>query len=157
MCQFTFYKDEEKGTYYPQLYCHITNRFCLYRKKCIKESKYILIDGDSWKDCYIMNDYLADKKIPKDAYRVLSYNVRKNGKVYLYVKLNNDTTIKVESPNNEILEYVYLDKVDDDYIAYSEPIEKKVIPKKVEKKEEPEIIGKENTKKTKTEDGKKKD
>lgn len=146
MCQFTFYKDEEKGTYYPQLYCHITDKECLYRKKCLTEGKYILIDGESWKDCYIMNDYLLTKNLPEGAYKVLTYNTRKNGKIELYVRLNEDTTIKVESPKNEPLEYVYLDKVDGKYIAYSEPIEKKSEPEKVEVP----IVKENKSKKTKT-------
>ncbi len=155
MCQFTFYKEEEKGTYFPQLYCHITNTFCLYRKKCLTEGKYILIDGESWKDCYIMNEYLIDKNLPQGAYKVINTNTRRNGKIELYVRLNKDTTIKVDSPNNEILEYVYLDKVGNNYVAYASPIQKKVEEKVEEPIEQPKK--KENTtKKTKTTNGKKK-
>lgn len=117
MCQFTYYKEEEKGNYFPQLYCHITNGFCLYRKKCLTEGKYILIDGNSWESCYIMNDYLKKQDLPSDAYRVASYNVRKSGKVILYVQLEDSNIIKVDSPNNEILDYVYLTKRNGEYVA----------------------------------------
>jgi hypothetical protein len=136
MCQFTYYKEEEKGTYYPQLYCHITNGFCLYRKKCLQEGKFILIDGESWKDCYIMNDYLFKQEAPKGAYKVVTYKIKKNGNVELYVRLNDETTIKIDSPNNEILEYVYLEKVGNEYKAYVEKpkVEKKETTKKVTNK-----------------------
>ena len=137
MCQFTYYKEEEKGTYFPQLYCHITNGFCLYRKKCLQEGKYILIDGDSWKDCYIMNEYLFKQEAPEGAYKVVAHNVRANGKVVLYVRKEKDKTIKVDIPNGEVLEYVYLDENDKAYVEKPKKEEPKVEveePKKEEKK-----------------------
>lgn len=125
MCQFTYYKEEEKGTYFPQLYCHITNGFCLYRKKCLTEGKYILIDGNSWESCYIMNDYLKKQELPNDTYRVVSYNVRKSGKVILYVQTKDGSIIKVDSPNNEVLDYVYLSKKNGEYVALKDKPNKK--------------------------------
>lgn len=140
MCQFAYYKKEEEGTYYPQLYCHITNKFCMYRKKCLQEGKYILIDGNSWKDCYIMNDYLFKQDAPKGAFKVVAHNVRKNGKVQLYVRLNENTTIKVDSPNNEILKYVYIEEIGNgEYKAYIDE------PKPKVEKEEKEIKKVNNT------------
>lgn len=140
MCQFTYYKEEEKGTYYPQLYCHITNGFCLYRKKCLQEGKFILIDGNSWKDCYIMNDYLLKQDAPKGAYKVVTYNVRKSGKIELYVHIDSDTTVKVEIPNTEeIPTYVYLEKIGSEYKVIDKP--------KTEEKEKPKVEKKETTKK----------
>lgn len=140
MCQFTYYKEEEKGTYYPQLYCHITNGFCLYRKRCVKEGKFILIDGDSWKDCYIMNDYLFKQDAPKGAYKVVAHNVRKSGKVELYVRIDSDTTVKVEIPKtDEIPTYVFLDKIGTEYKVLDKP--------KTEEKEKPKVEKKETTKK----------
>ena len=121
MCQFTYYKEEEKGTYFPQLYCHITNGFCLYRKKCLQEGKFILIDGESWKDCYIMNDYLFKQDAPEGAYKVVTHNVRKNGKIILYVRIDENTTISIESVNNDVPSYVFLEKVDGEYKIVTEP------------------------------------
>lgn len=125
MCQFTYYKEEEKGTYFPQLYCHITNGFCLYRKKCLTEGKYILIDGNSWESCYIMNDYLRKQDLPNDAYRVVSANEKKSGKVILYVQLEDGNIIKVDSPTGEILDYVYLTKKNGQYVALKDKPNKK--------------------------------
>lgn len=125
MCQFTYYKEEEKGTYFPQLYCHITNGFCLYRKKCLTEGKYILIDGNSWESCYIMNDYLKKQDLPNDAYRVVSANEKKSGKVILYVQLEDGNIIKVDSPTGEILDYVYLTKKNGQYVALKDKPNKK--------------------------------
>lgn len=130
MCQFTYYKEEEKGTYFPQLYCHITNGFCLYRKKCLQEGKFILIDGESWKDCYIMNDYLFKQDAPEGAYKVVTHNVRKNGKIILYVRIDENTTISIESINNDVPSYVFLEKVDGEYKIVTEPKAKEEETKK---------------------------
>lgn len=123
MCQFSYYKEEEKGEYYPQLYCHLrdgdVNNYCQYRKKCEDKQKYIIIDG-LWKECYIMNDFIKNKEIPMGSNRVVSY-VEKKGKVRLFVALDNETNIVVNSPNNKPLDYVYLVKDGDNYIAYEEP------------------------------------
>lgn len=137
MCQFTYYKEEEKDTFYPQLYCRISDGFCLYRKKCVQQGKFILIDGESWKDCYIMNDYLFKKDAPKGAYKVVTHNVRKNGKVILYVQIDANTTVKVDSNSDIIPSYVFLEKVGNEYRIIDNS--KKEEPK-VELKKEPTAV-----------------
>lgn len=138
MCQFSYYKEEERGEYYPQLYCHLkdseVNNYCQYRKKCEDKQKFILIDG-IWKDCYIMNDFIKSKEIPVGSYRVVSY-FEKKGKIKLFVALNKDSNIIVTSPTNEPLDYVYLKNDGDGYIAYKDkPVEEeKTEVKQVSKK-----------------------
>lgn len=128
MCQFAYYKSEE--TYYPQLYCHLkdneANGYCQYRKKCEDKQKFIII-SEIWKDCYLMNDFIKKEEIPEGSFRVVSF-YEKNGKIKLFVDVNGNNIV-IQSPNNKPLEYVYLKKDGDNYLAF---IEKPQEEKKIE-------------------------
>lgn len=83
-CPYQFYEDE--NSYYPMLYCKLTTRPCLYRKRCDLEQKYVRIDGDD--DCYILMEQ-TKRDIPNGSYFVKATQVLPNGYYRLYVEVGN--------------------------------------------------------------------
>ena len=104
LCEHAFYKPEEKYT--PRLYCKIEDKMCIYSKRCLKVDRFIPLEGEKWKECYI---YIMEKRknIPKDSYLVQTTRPHKSGKLYLYVLVEDDKIEKILSN---------FDKLEQDYV-----------------------------------------
>lgn len=123
MCKYAYYDENEKHEYYPELYCKIrgSKATCLYRKRCLKEGRYILIEGEPWRDCYILNDYeRSNIEMPSDAYAVVTGRKRPNGSILLYVKYN-DNTITANFDGTDVPKYVYIKENNNGYLASEKP------------------------------------
>lgn len=127
-CKYAYYKDEK--VFYPKLYCRINDKICPYVKRCTLVERFIQIDNFNEKECreYIMEQI---KNIPKDSYYIQTYRPNKQGKLYLYVVIN-ESIEKIPSDFTEINQnYVYLKKDKDKYIVSLTPfVEKKTYNKK---------------------------
>lgn len=122
VCPYGFYKKEE--TFYPRLYCKVTDKYCMFSKRCLKEEKYIQIEGNMWKGCY---DYMQNEKrdIPENSYFVESYRPNNKGKLYLYIDINGTIT-KVLSDFYEFNQnYIYLKEGIDGYELSMKPFAEK--------------------------------
>lgn len=109
-CPYEFYKEEEEKNYFPYLYCNINNGKCIYSKKCLKEERFISMEGELWKECYIYNMNRINK-IPNGSYYVqfIKKSVISN-KLYLYVVIG-DSVERIYSNLEELnQDYVYLRK-----------------------------------------------
>lgn len=108
LCEHAFYKPEEKYT--PRLYCKIEDKMCIYSKRCLKVDRFIPLEGEKWKECYI---YIMEKRknIPKGSYLVQTTRPHKSGKLYLYVLIEDDKIEKILSNFDKLeQDYVYLRK-----------------------------------------------
>ena len=108
LCEHAFYKPEEKYT--PSLYCKIDDKRCIYSKRCLKVDRFIPLEGEKWKECYI---YIMEKRknIPQGSYLVQTTRPHKSGKLYLYVLTEEDKIEKILSNFTKLdQEYVYLRK-----------------------------------------------
>ena len=108
LCEHAFYKPEEKYT--PRLYCKIEDKMCIYSKRCLKVDRFVPLEGEKWKECYI---YIMEKRknIPKGSYLVQTTRPHKSGKLYLYVLVEDDKIEKILSNFDKIeQDYVYLRK-----------------------------------------------
>lgn len=108
LCEHAFYKPEEKYT--PRLYCKIENKMCIYSKRCLKVDRFIPLEGEKWKECYI---YIMEKRknIPQGSFLVQTTRPHKSGKLYLYVLTEEDKIEKILSNFTKLdQEYVYLRK-----------------------------------------------
>lgn len=108
LCEHAFYKPEEKYT--PRLYCKIEDKMCMYSKRCLKVDRYIPLEGEMWKECYI---YIMEKRknIPKGSYLVQTTRPHKSGKLYLYVLVEDDKIEKILSNFDKLeQDYIYLRK-----------------------------------------------
>ena len=131
LCDYAFYKDNEK--YYPHLYCQIDNKWCVYVKRCEKVEKFIPIDDNIWEECgkYIME---KRKDIPKGSYFVQTTRPNKQGKLFLYILIDDNKIERILSNFKELKQnYVYLNKSDKGYEISLEPF-----------KEETKIVEKDN-------------
>ena len=121
LCEHAFYKPEEKYT--PRLYCKIEDKMCIYSKRCLKVDRFIPLEGEKWKECYI---YIMEKRknIPKGSYLVQTTRPHKSGKLYLYVLVEDDKIEKILSNFDKLeQDYVYLRKnVTGGYQVSLEPI-----------------------------------
>ena len=107
LCKYAYYKSEEK--YFPNLYCNIDNNRCMYSKKCLKVEKFIPLENEMWRECY---KFIMEKKnsIPKGSYFIQTYRPNRNGKLYLYVVID-DKVERILSNFTEInQDYVYVQK-----------------------------------------------
>ena len=108
LCEHAFYKPEEKYT--PRLYCRVEDSLCIYSKRCLKVDRFIPLEGEKWKECYI---YIMEKRknIPQGSYLVQATRPNKSGKLYLYVLVDEDKIEKILT-NFEKLDqdYIYLKK-----------------------------------------------
>lgn len=112
MCEHMYYENENE--YFPQLYCKIDNKLCLYQKKCLMKNRYISIEGELWKECY---KYVENKikNIPNGSNFVESYRPNHKGKLYLYVVIDGKVN-RILSDFTEInQDYVYVKKDGDNY------------------------------------------
>ena len=106
------YKDNEK--YYPRLYCGVDNVSCIYTKRCQKVEKYIPLENDAWKECYKYNMQI-EKDIPNGSYFIKVQRPSKNGKIIIYVVIN-DNVEKITTNFTEINQnYVYVKESIDGY------------------------------------------
>lgn len=111
-CPYEYYKDDEY--YYPRLYCKLNNKYCMYAKKCTKIEKYIQMEGNLWEECFMYVEEKA-KNVPSGSYFVQSYRPNRNGKLYLYVVMQ-DKVEKILSNFTTInQDYVYLKEGLDGY------------------------------------------
>lgn len=130
MCKYAYYNPEEK--YYPYLYCKIDNKRCIYSKKCQKLEKFIPLENEMWRECpkYIMEKI---KNIPKNSNLVQAYRPNKNGKLYLYVVIDENEVQKILTDFTEInQDYVYLKKVNKEYKASLTPFTNQSVKNKKE-------------------------
>lgn len=86
MCKYSYYDLNEK--FYPRLYCKADDGYCINSKRCTLVEKYIPLDNFNEKECY---KYCMEekKKIPQDSFYVQTYRKRRNGKLFLYVDIND--------------------------------------------------------------------
>ena len=114
MCKYAYYNPEEK--YYPYLYCKADyNKRCIYSKKCQKLEKFVPLENEMWRECpkYIMEKI---KNIPKGSSLVQTYRPNKNGKLYIYVVIDENEIQKILTDFTELnQDYVYLKKVNNEY------------------------------------------
>lgn len=116
LCKYAYYKSEEK--YFPNLYCNINDSRCMYSKKCLKVEKYIPLENEMWRECY---KFIMEKKkeIPNGSYFVQTYRPNRNGKLYLYVVIN-DKVDRILTNFTEInQDYVYIKKIDNNKYGVS--------------------------------------
>lgn len=129
VCEFMYYNKEE--TYYPRLKCKATDGGnCLYSKKCAIQEKFIPLDNEAYKECYIMIEN-REKNIPNGSYYIQTYRPNIKGNLYLYVVINN----KVEKIATQLTEinqdYIYLKEGSEGYQVSLTPfVEKKNNTKK---------------------------
>ena len=122
LCEYAFYKEEEK--FYPRVYCKVDNKWCCYVKRCEKVERFIPIRDNVWEECgrYIME---KRKDIPSGSYFVQTTRPNKNGNLFLYVLVEDDKIEKILSPFKELKQnYVYLKKKDNGYEVSLEPFKK---------------------------------
>lgn len=133
-CGYEYYDEDEN--YYPRLRCKLNNgSYCLYSKKCEKVQKFVPIEGELWKECYLYNMEKA-KNVPKGSYFIQSYRPNKKGKLYLYVVMD-DKVQKVLSDLEEInQDYVYLKETLDGYIVSTVPFQDKKVYQRKPKAED---------------------
>ena len=108
LCKYAYYKSEEK--YFPNLYCSIDDKRCMYSKKCLKVEKFVPLENEMWRECY---KFIMEKRksIPKDSYFVQTYRPNRNGKLYLYVVID-DKVERILSNFTEInQDYVYVKRL----------------------------------------------
>ena len=108
LCKYAYYKSEEK--YFPNLYCNIDNNRCMYSKKCLKVEKFVPLENEMWRECY---KFIMEKRkiIPKDSYFVQTYRPNRNGKLYLYIVMD-DKVERILSNFTEInQDYVYVKRL----------------------------------------------
>lgn len=111
-CPYQYYKDNE--SYYPRLYCKQSDKYCIYSKRCEKVERYISLDNDSWKECYIYVE-AKQKNIPTGSNFVQSYRPNRSGKLFLYVVIDNHVE-KISTNLTSIdQDYVYLKEGLDGY------------------------------------------
>lgn len=122
-CPYEFYKPEEQ--YFPRLYCKISGNYCIYSKQCMKHEKYIAIEGDKWKGCYMYIES-ESKNIPSGSYLVQSSRPSRSGKLYLYVVIRNNV-VKILSDFTTLNQnYVYLRRMNDAYEVSLTPFKRKI-------------------------------
>jgi hypothetical protein len=113
LCEYAFYKDDEN--FYPHLYCKTDDKWCHYVKRCEKVEKFIPIRDNIWEECgkYIME---KRKNIPKGSYFIQTIRKNKQGKLFLYVLIEDNKIEKIFSNLNEIKQnYIYLRKTNGIY------------------------------------------
>ena len=111
-CPYQYYKNDEY--YYPRLYCKVSGKYCLYSKKCIKQERYIQIEGDLWKECYMYNDSKV-KDIPQGSYYIQTKRPNRSGKLYLYVEMQGKVEKILTNFTHIEQDYVYLKEGLDGY------------------------------------------
>lgn len=110
-CKFAYYED--LSSHMPRLKCNINNGNCVYSKVCYKVNKYI-INEEVYKECPLMIDALR-KEIPNGSYYIQTARPSRNGKLYLYVVVD-DHIEKVLTDFTEINQnYVFLYKKNGEY------------------------------------------
>ena len=122
LCEYAFYKDEEKV--YPRLYCKTDGKWCYYVKRCEKVEKFVPIKDNVWEECgkYIME---KRKDIPDGSYFVQTTRLNKQGKLFLYVLVEDDKIERILSNLTELKQnYIYLKKTDKGYKISLEPFKK---------------------------------
>lgn len=106
MCRYAFYNNTNNSKY-PQLYCKLNNKICLFSKFCTKQNKYIHREGVE--TCYMaLEQEIKDNQIPVDA-----YHVRFVRKGYVYVEMENKVEKIKNTLGDKVTNYVYLDKQQD--------------------------------------------
>lgn len=121
VCEYAFYKDNEK--FYPHLYCKVDEKWCHYVKRCEKVEKFIPVKDNVWEECgkYIME---KRKNIPNGSYFIQTTRPNRQGKLFLYVVID-DKVERILSDFTEIKQnYIYLKKNNQGYEISLEPLKK---------------------------------
>lgn len=119
LCEHAFYKPEEK--YIPNLYCKIDDKRCIYSKRCLKVDRFIPLEGEKWRECY---KYIMEKRknIPKGSYLIQATRPNKDGKLYLYILIDDNIERILSDFDNLEQEYIYLRKsINGDYQISLDP------------------------------------
>ena len=122
LCKYAYYDPNQK--YCPNLYCNIDEKRCPYSKRCLKLDKFVPLEGEMWRECY---KFIMAKRneIPNGSYFVQTTRPNRNGKLYLYVVVD-DKVEKILSDFTEIdQDYVYLKKNNKGYKVSLTPFHKK--------------------------------
>ena len=109
LCTHAYYKPEEK--YFPYLYCRVDNKRCIYSKKCLKVEKFVPLENEMWREC---PKFIMEKRnnLPKDSYFVQTYRPNNQGKLFLYVVMEDERVEKILSDFIELKQdYVYLKEI----------------------------------------------
>ena len=138
LCKHAYYSDKKE--YFPLLYCKLRGEGgrCIYSKKCLKVEKFVPLENEMWRECA---EYIMDKvkNIPNGSYFVQANRPNKQGKLYLYVLVEDNKIERILSNFTELeQDYVYLRKLSNDKYEISlTPFEKetKDVEKMVEKEE----------------------
>jgi hypothetical protein len=107
-----YYRDDEN--YYPRLYCEISNKYCIFSKRCDKVNKYIEIENNKWKECFMYIESKA-KEIPNGSYFVQSYRPNRSGKLYLYVVMKDKVERILSDFTTINQDYIYVKEGLDGY------------------------------------------
>lgn len=121
-CPYQYYIDDKQ--YLAKLYCKISDRYCIYSKRCDNVHRFIPMDNQE--ECYLYN-MEKQKSIPNGSYyiKVKRLNKSKN-KVYIYVDIKG-TIVKILTDFDEInQDYVYIKEGDNGYNVSLTPIVEKV-------------------------------
>ena len=121
-CPYEFYKPEEQ--YFPRLYCKCSGKYCIYSKRCMIHEKYIAIEGDKWKECYMYIES-EQKNIPNGSYFVQSSRPNRNGKLYLYVVIKGNVERILSNFTVLNQHYVYLKQTNGVYEISLTPFKRK--------------------------------
>lgn len=110
LCKHAYYSDKKE--YFPILYCKLRGESgrCIYSKKCLKVEKFVPLENEMWRECA---EYIMDKikNIPNGSCFVQATRPNKQGKLYLYVIVEDNKAEKILSNFTELKQdYVYIRK-----------------------------------------------
>lgn len=113
-----FCEDCEIGTYFSYCYCKKTKELCPFVRKCSNEHR--------WKPLDSMERCTLRRKDDCITLRKGEYKVSIVSKGYLFVKVDDNTTIKIRNPFDSAPDKVELVKVGAEYYikGYEPKIEK---------------------------------
>lgn len=121
LCKYAYYSDKKE--YFPILYCKLKGEDgrCVYSKKCLKVEKFIPLENEMWRECaeYIMEER---KNIPEGSYFVQATRPNRQGKLFLYVLVEENKIEKIFSNLTKLEQnYIYLRKTNGIYETSIEP------------------------------------
>ena len=110
MCPNAFYKN--KNDYRAKLYCSVNGKPCVHSTLCLRQGRYI--ESSGMENCSIMLSNIK-KDIPNGS----SY-VRFEKKGFLYIE-HGDIVIKVKNTIDTKQDYVYVKKINGEYVISEKP------------------------------------
>ena len=110
LCEHAYYSEREK--YFPVLYCKLRGESgrCIYSKRCIKLERFSPLENEMWRACAEYNMEKA-KNIPVGSYYVQTTRPNKQGKLFLYVLVQENKIERILSNFTKLdQDYIYLKK-----------------------------------------------